>query len=707
MRRVCLVGAGYIAQTHADVLASLPDVQINAIVDPNLDRATGLARRVGSAAAFASVEAALGADAIDCAHVLVPPNLHLAAALPLISAGKPVLLEKPLAVSAGECERLITAAAGTTLGVNQNFVFHPAFAQLRALVQSSAMGPLRSLQCLYNMPLRQLTARQFGHWMFDAPENLLLEQAVHPLSQIVALGGDVEDLSVLAGSSMEPAPGVTLFAEVTAALRMRDISAVLQFAVGQSFPCWRLTAICDDGTIVADMLANSVATTGRSRWLDAADQFLWGNRTALQQLRATWRNARDYGLSTLRLVGRRDAFFQSMKASIAAFHRALDEGRAPESDGRFGARLVRLCEEIRDRLPHPSAPAQGSTGQSGSAERGAKPDVAVIGGTGFIGTHLTRRLTESGLRVSVMARNLRNLPSVFHSDPVTLHRGDIGNPEDVAAAIAGAEVVVNLAHGGASGSREAIRKAMVDGAACVARACLAQGVRRLVHVGSTASLYLGPQSAGITGMTPADPRPESRADYARAKILCDRMLQEMAAHERLPLVILRPAVVVGDGGTPFHSALGLFNNEQHCIGWNAGRNPLPFVTVADVADAIALAVKAKGIDTRCYNLAGDVRLSARDYIEELGSALCRPLRFHPKSPTSLWLVELLKWCIKRATGRPAPMPTRRDFLSRGMKAQLDCADAKRDLGWRPIADRATFVRDAIEVHAPRSRRAPG
>ena len=707
MRRVCLVGAGYIAQAHADALRTLPNVQISAVVDPNLDRASGLAKRVGGAAAFESVEAALAAAAIDCAHVLVPPNLHLEAALPLLSAKKPVLLEKPLAVSSGECERLITAASGTTLGVNQNFIFHPAFARLRALVQRKALGPLRSLQCLYNMPLRQLAARQFGHWMFDAPENLLLEQAVHPLSQIAALGGDFEDLRVLAGSPMQPSPGVTLFAEVTAALRSRDLSAALHFAVGQSFPCWRLTAICDDGTIVADMLANTVATTGRTRWLDAVDAFLWGNRTALQQFRGTWRNARDYGFSTLRLVGRRDPFFLSMKASIAAFHRALDEGRAPECDGRFGAGLVRICESIRDQLPGGSARAAAVPRQSDPARSSARHDVALIGGTGFIGSHLTRRLVDSGLRVSVMARNLRSLPAVFHSEPVMLHRGDIGRPEDIAAAIAGAEIVVNLAHGGASGSREAIRKAMVDGAESVAKACLAQGVRRLVHVGSVASLYLGPQSAAITGVTPTDPQPESRADYARAKILCDRVLLEMAARERLPVVILRPAVVVGDGGTPFHSALGLFNNEQHCIGWNAGRNPLPFVTVEDVAAAIALALKAEGIDGRCYNLAGDVRLSARDYIRELGSALERPLRFHPKSPTSLWLAELLKWAIKRATGRPAPVPSRHDFLSRGMKAQLDCSDAKRDLGWRPVSDRAVFIRDAIDVHAPRSRRARG
>jgi len=702
MRRVCLVGAGYIAQTHAEALETVANLRISAVVDPNLDRATKLARRVGTEAAFTSTAAALAEADIDCAHVLVPPNLHLEAALPLLSAGKPVLLEKPLAASSEECERLLVAAAGTVLGVNQNFIFHPAFVRLRTLLESNALGPPRSLHCAFNVALRQLAARQFGHWMFDAPENLLLEQAVHPLSQILALGGDFEELRVLAGLPIEPVPGVTLYPALSAMLRSPNLSAVMHFAVGQSFPCWRLSAICDDGVIVADMLANSVVTTGRTRWLDALDAFAWGHRTALQQLGATWRNARDYGFSTLRIVGRRDPFFQSMKASIGTFHRALDDGRTPEHDGRFGANLVRLCEAIGDQLPRGSGRTAPAVRQSGPMKSDAKSGVAVIGGTGFIGSRLTQRLVNSGHRVSVMARNLRNIPDVFRSDLVTLHRGDIGNPGDVAAAIAGADVVVNLAHGGGSGSREEIRKAMVEGAATIARACLAQRARRLIHVGSVASLYLGPQSAAVTGATPTDPRPESRADYARAKILCDRMLLDMVARERLPLVILRPAIVVGDGGTPFHSALGFFNNEQHCIGWNAGHNPLPFVTVEDVAEAIVLAMTAEGIEGHCYNLAGDVRLSAREYIRELGSALHRPLRYHPKFPTSLWLAELSKWSVKMLTGRAAPMPTRHDLLSRGMIAQLDCSDAKRDLGWRPIAERETFIHDAIGVHAKRS-----
>jgi nucleoside-diphosphate-sugar epimerase len=309
-------------------------------------------------------------------------------------------------------------------------------------------------------------------------------------------------------------------------------------------------------------------------------------------------------------------------------------------------------------------------------------------------------LLAAGLRVSVMARGVHNLPAVFADPRVVLHQGDIRDAAAVAGAIAGAPVVVNLAHGGGGGSFEAVRDAMLGGAETVARACRAAGVRRLVHVGSIASLYLGPQPAPVTGATPPDPESETRADYARVKAQCDRRLLALHAAEGLPVVILRPGVVVGEGSVPFHSGLGFYNAEQHCIGWNRGDNPLPFVLVDDVATAVLGAIRAGGIDGHCYNLVGDVRPNARTYVAALAETLRRPLRYHPQWPTWLWLEDIGKWAIKRVTGRPAPMPSRRDFLSRGMAATFDCTDAKHDLGWQPEADADRFFAGAVRVYAP-------
>ena len=138
------------------------------------------------------------------------PDAHAAAALPFLEAGIPTLIEKPLAADRAECETLQAAASKSkiVLGVNQNFVHHPAFVRLRRVLAERQLGGLRFVSCLYNVPLRQMNARQFGHWMFEKPVNILLEQAVHPLSQVVVLAGPVEETLSIAGLPIDTFPGV-------------------------------------------------------------------------------------------------------------------------------------------------------------------------------------------------------------------------------------------------------------------------------------------------------------------------------------------------------------------------------------------------------------------------------------------------------------------------------------------------------------------
>jgi uncharacterized protein YbjT (DUF2867 family) len=160
---------------------------------------------------------------------------------------------------------------------------------------------------------------------------------------------------------------------------------------------------------------------------------------------------------------------------------------------------------------------------------------------------------------------------------------------------------------------------------------------------------------------------------------------------------------MGRGGTPFHTGVGLLVNGRHFIGWNSGQNPLPLVLARDVASAVVAACKAEGLEGRSYNLAGDVRLTAREYVRELSSALGRPFVYHPRSTEWQCLTEAGKWLIKRASGRSAWRPTYRDLRSRAFLSEIDTDDAKRELGWAPVRDRARFIEEAIAVHVATHR----
>lgn len=715
MRNVCLIGAGFIANAHAEAISALPGLQISSVVDVREPAAAALARK-WDVPSFSSVAAALAEAPVDAAHVLVPPDRHLEVALQCLEARVPVLIEKPLAASAEEAQRLVDTARSldVRVGVNQNFVFHPAFTKVLSEVRSGRLGTLRSVECLYSLPLRQISAGQFGHWMFRQPKNILLEQAVHPLSQIVALAGRASELAGVAGPAREISPGVRFFPSCDVVLSCRRADAHLRFAVGESYPVYRLTAICDDGVCVADMVANRTQITTRSRWLEAAGEAVTGLRTGGQVAGASVRNFLDYGLAMLKVRPRTDAFYVSMKRSVAAFHDVGHDvgheagpdaergGGSPPAplDGEFGAYLVSLCEAVsRNVLKAPDqVPGQPRDPERLAASGESDYEIAIFGGTGFIGAHLVRRLSQQNRRIGVVARNTANLAAQFYDEKVTLVRADVTSEEDVRRAIGNARVVVNLAHGGGGGSWPEIERAMAGSARIMAEACLEKGVERLVHVGSIASLFLGDPKAVVTDGAAPDPKDSRRADYARAKAIADRLLLEMYRERGLPVCILRPGVVLGEGGTPFHSGFGFYNNEQHCMGWNEGRNPLPLVLVEDVADAIEKAVDAPSLDGRCFNLVGDVRLTAREYVAELARATGRPLAFHGQSTTKLYLIETMKWMIKQAAGKGGPRTTLYDLRSRGLASRFDCRASREALGWRPEQDREKFLERAIHVH---------
>lgn len=694
-RRVGLVGAGFISHLHAEALRSLPGVALQAVVDPRLEAAEAVAGRWGIPSVHDSLEAALKGGDLDCIHVLTPPDLHEPVTRTVLDAGLSVLVEKPLTPAKTSSLALAGLAedARLTLGVNQNFLYHPAFARMRRILESGVIGRLKNVTCLYRMPLRQLQGRQFGHWMFQAPQNLLLEQAVHPLSQIKALAPAAALVHVTVGERLNLGPDRDLLLEADASLRGTDVSVQFHFALGADFPHWELIASGTDGVVHADIVNNRCHTKRRTRWLEPTDQVLSGLRSAYELGGAAVANALGYGLSMVKLKSRSDAYYQSMKGAIGAFHQALDQAQKPFSDARFAADLVDLAEQIAEAGGARIHPIQAA--KPTPAPVAPEHDLLLIGGTGFIGRAVMTALADQDLRIAVLARNLTNLPPVFSQPNVTLIRGSFTDPVAIDRAMAGCRQVVHLAHGMGSGGD--LIETMRAGTKLIAEKSLEHGVERLIYISSIAALYLGDADDVIKVETPPDPKSEERGEYARAKALCDEDLLRLHRERDLPVVILRPGLVVGEGTSPFHSGLGFYNNEQHCMGWGEGQNALPFVLVDDVATAIVAALEADAVLGKTYNIVGDVCPDAEHYIADLAAALGRPLRFHGQTVNRLYAVEWAKWVLKRLGGRNVPLPSKRDLRSRGLYARFDISAEMQELDWTPNADAARFKALAINI----------
>jgi nucleoside-diphosphate-sugar epimerase len=398
-------------------------------------------------------------------------------------------------------------------------------------------------------------------------------------------------------------------------------------------------------------------------------------------------------LAAARVIPPGDPYSVSMRDSLAAFHSLTRDG-SPELGAKAGSEVVAICEEVTREVAGAEKPSR----KPARKRQPAKCDALVLGGTGFIGAALVEQMLAAGMSVRVMARNVGALPSLFDHKSVQVAQGNVTDADATDRAIKGADVVVHLAHGG-SFEWEDVESTVIEPAERIADACLEHGVGRLLYAGSISSLYIGDPGAVITGATPNDPRIREQGAYGFGKARSEEVLLERVREHALDLCILRPAIVVGAGGRPLHPGVGEWRADLHCIGWNRGTNPLPFVLASDVAAAFLLALESDVAIGKTYNLVGGVRPSAREYVAELRDTLGRPFTFRPRNPARRQALHASKWVVKRLLGRHDEFPSSRGTKSLGFVSPFDCSDVESDLGWTSVADRDEFLDRGIRVHA--------
>ncbi|HEX6883074.1 MAG TPA: NAD-dependent epimerase/dehydratase family protein [Planctomycetota bacterium] len=691
--RVALVGTGYIAETHLEALREVPEVVVVALCDVALERARAAARRHGIGVAVAQLQE-LVPHAIDVVHLCVPPDLHAELARAALELGFSLLVEKPLALEGETAAELfaLARARGLVLGANHNSTFHPAF---RALVaRLGAIGRIEHADVRLAVPLRQLDARDFSHWMFREPRNIVLEQGVHPFAQLVRLLGRPLEVEPTVLATRELGPGQPFHERWSIGARCERGTATLHFHFGATFQQSTLAVRGSDGVLEADLHRDGLVEETKSPWLDAFDAYLAGARRARALGRAARRNLLQYLRQTLRLAPRGDAFYAGMRASIRAFHAAYRAGAEPPGAADEVAGVLAWCAATTRRLPATPRPAALPLDQR-PARTG---EVLVTGATGFIGRATLRALLARGLSVTALVRRPPALPEdlarAARAGELRLVRAELAGGETLRSALRGARVVLHLATGGGA-TWEELERAMLGGSRALYEAARAERVERFVYVSSTAALYLGPDCgrAVVDDGDGPDPRPAARALYARGKILTERALTELARSGAPALTIVRPGVVLGAEAPFQHSGLGLWVRDNHCVGWGRGERPLPLVLVEDVADALARVATHAGreLDGRALNLAARAPLGARALVEHVARHTGRALRFHPRPLALSQAMEIGKWLVKKAGGRRDPFPSWRDLKSRSLWPELACRTAREVLGWKPCEDPAQLL----------------
>ena len=221
--------------------------------------------------------------------------------------------------------------------------------------------------------------------------------------------------------------------------------------------------------------------------------------------------------------------------------------------------------------------------------------VVVFGGGGFLGRRLVHRLTTEGMTVRVAVRHPDHARIELQSigfDRVTVVPADVRDQTSVAAAIAGADAVVNTVSAYVEKSGVTFEAVHVRGAETVAREAVAAGIIRLVLV------------SGIG----ADP--DSSSPYIRA-----RGRGEQVVHRTFPeATIVRPGAMFGPGDALFGTLAELARLLPILPLIGSGSTRLQPVFVEDVAEAVASILTDPGTVGRTYELAGPGVYTLRELV---------------------------------------------------------------------------------------------
>jgi dihydroflavonol-4-reductase len=304
--------------------------------------------------------------------------------------------------------------------------------------------------------------------------------------------------------------------------------------------------------------------------------------------------------------------------------------------------------------------------------------VFVTGATGFIGSHLVRRLVQDGHDIVCLVRSTSN---VDHLEKLgaALFIGDVTKKETVAEGMQGCDCAVNLANVYSfwDADRRIYRRINVDGTRNVMQAALQSGAARVVHV-STLGIYGNTADRPITEESRVGPVRTS--EYARSKYAGDLIAWEMHEKQGLPLVVIYPSVVLGPGDPKSSGQYikRLLDGQMPAVTFED--KVYPFVHVNDVAEAIVRALEKKDTVGHKY-IIGKHHHSMREINQMIAEISATPL---PKLRLPGFLTALMATvftAVATITKRPPPWDMSRDQV-RSMKESImaDGSKAEKELG---------------------------
>ena len=342
MYTVAIIGAGFIStKKHLPAWLRLcRDVRVVAICDLDRSRAEAVSRQFGVPAAYDDVEQMLGIERPDFVDVCTPPSTHADIAVAALKADSNALIEKPLAATVEECERIIEAERGSKgrVGVGHTELFHPRVIEARQRIERGDIGHLTGMRIFYSTPVTLWTTDP-GHFANRLPGGSIGETGPHVVYLSQAFIGPIRDIRVR-GRKMLPEYPWSPFEDYRLELVGDHAASSIVLTYTSKHSAFLLELWGTEGIIKIDMQSKVLVN------YDRVNQSPWGIGLsavgeAIQIASGAFANGFNY------LAGR---FRNIHDRTISEFFKRSVNGLPPAITSEDGLETVRVMSVISEQL---------------------------------------------------------------------------------------------------------------------------------------------------------------------------------------------------------------------------------------------------------------------------------------------------------------------------------------------------------------------
>lgn len=681
MIRVGIVGCGQVADRHISFVKQNSSARLVGIADRDPQRLRLASEKHRIESTYADYGDLLSHETPDVLHILTPPQFHREIAANAIQNGVNVYIEKPVGLLFSDVADIYDLAErkGVLVCAGYNHLYDPCMLELDRYARSGKLGPLVYVHSHYGMnvnrpDLRRTDSSGAPHWSYDLPGGLFHNYIDHPLYVLLHFLGKYAELHVVEASLGTLPQDIT--DELRLAIRGQNGmtgTLVLSFTARPQFHF--LDAYGQKGFARANFDTMTFLRQGANSLPKALSKATFNLWEAAQLTKHTFLNSLALLRGTLNpYQGMKNLIFEFYRSILSHSHPPVPKDLVLET-ARCKDEIWRRCKNLRlDFTPRPSRLV--------SLQR--KEAILVTGASGFVGTHVVRKLVNEGLPIRVLVRKVSRIRPLEQLG-VEILFGDIRDEAALEGALSQVHSVVHLA-ADTSGDPRSSEDTNVRGTENLIRAVRRRGVKRVIYM-SSMSVYetaRARQGAVYDEDAPLEPEPSKRGGYACTKKVAEDLVRAAMGQEGPLWIVLRPAMIFGPGVDMFFPPIGVRLANRFIIMFGSGKEPLRLIHVDDVSEAIFLCLTKDILRHRVYNLVHNDVISKREYL----------LDFYTKHLGQRSLVSFSFFALRIVTALQEQLfsiAKRQPFLTvYRLESSQKCLLFKTDrirteLGWRPFA----------------------